>query len=57
MILQCIRIIVGNAGFEPGTSASEVWCATNEPPHLLNLDKLTQYSQTKPEKLNAISWW
>ena len=28
------RIIVGDAGFKPGTSAPEVWCATNEPPHL-----------------------
>ena len=34
MILQRIRIIVGDAGFEPRTSAPEVWCATNEPPHL-----------------------
>ena len=34
MILQRIRIIVGDAGFEPETSAPEVWCATNEPPHL-----------------------
>ena len=33
MILQRIRIIVGDAGFEPGTSAPEVWCAKNEPPH------------------------
>ena len=32
MILQRIRIIVVDAGFEPGTSAPEVWCATNEPP-------------------------
>ena len=23
-----------DAGYEPGTSAPEVWCATNEPPHL-----------------------
>ena len=29
-----IRIIVGNTGFEPRTSASEVWYASNEPPHL-----------------------
>ena len=36
MILQRIRIIVVDAGFEPGTSAPEVWRATNEPPHLLN---------------------
>ena len=34
MILQRIRIIVVDARFEPGTSAPEVWCATNEPPHL-----------------------
>ena len=33
MILQRPRIIVGNAGFEPGSSSSEVWRATNEPPH------------------------
>ena len=33
MILQRIKIIVVDAGFEPGTSAPEVWCATNEPPH------------------------
>ena len=35
MILQRIWVIVGDAGFEPGTSASEVWHASNEPPHLL----------------------
>ena len=34
MILQRIRIIVVDAGFEPGTSAPEVWRATNEPPPL-----------------------
>ena len=34
MILQHIRITVVDAGFEPGTSATEVWCAANEPPHL-----------------------
>ena len=34
MILQRIRIMVVDAGFEPGTSAQEVWRATNEPPHL-----------------------
>ena len=28
------RIIVRDAGFELGSSAPEVWCATNEPPHL-----------------------
>ena len=26
---------MGDAGFEPGTSSAEVWCASNEPPHLL----------------------
>ena len=50
MILPRIRIIVGDAGFEPGTFASEVWCATNEPPHLLkfapiNLDPDPRLSQ------------
>ena len=34
MILQRIRVIVGDVGFEPGTFDPEVWCATNEPPHL-----------------------
>ena len=34
MILQRPMIIVGDAGFEPGTAAPEVWCATNAPPHL-----------------------
>ena len=34
MILQRTRIIVGDAGFEPRTSAPEIWCASNEPPHL-----------------------
>ena len=38
MILQCIRIIVVDAGFEPRTSAPEVWRATNEPPHLPGWD-------------------
>ena len=30
-------IIVGDAAFEPGTPAPEVWFATNERPHLLSL--------------------
>ena len=34
MILLRFRIFVVDTGFEPGTSTSEVWCATNEPPHL-----------------------
>ena len=29
MILQCPRIIMRYAGFEPETFAPEVWCATN----------------------------
>ena len=33
MIIQCIRIIVGE--FKPQTSAAEVWCAANEPPHII----------------------
>ena len=36
MILQRIKIIMGEAGFEPGTSAPKAWCASNEPPHLQN---------------------
>ena len=37
IILQCIRTIVIDARFEHGTSASEAWCATNEPPHLRHI--------------------
>ena len=36
IILQRIRIIAVDAGCDPGVSVSEVWRATNEPPHLLN---------------------
>ena len=32
MILQSIMIIAEDARFEPGTSALEVWCTTNELP-------------------------
>ena len=35
MILQRPRIIVGDARFETGTSAPEVWRAANGPPDLL----------------------
>ena len=35
MIPQRPRIIVGDSGYEPGTSAPEVWRPANEPPHLL----------------------
>ena len=48
MILQRIRIIVVDAGFEPRTSAPEVWCATNEPLHLLLLSSC--YSLSLPSK-------
>ena len=34
MIQQRPRIIVGDARFEHGTCAQEVWRAANEPPHL-----------------------
>ena len=34
MIMQRIRTIVEDSGFEPGTAASAVWRATGEPPHL-----------------------
>ena len=37
MILQRIRIIVGDAGFESGTSAPEVWCATTTSHHISSL--------------------
>ena len=44
MILQCPRIIVVDAGFEPGTSAPEVWRATNEPPHLCIFTSQDRYA-------------
>ena len=34
MIMQRIRTIVEDSGFEPGTAASAVWRATGEPLHL-----------------------
>ena len=34
MILLGITIIIGDAGFEPRTSAPEVCCTANEPAHL-----------------------
>ena len=58
MILQRMRIIVLDAGFEPGTYALEVWCATNEPPHLqiiprfhyfINFSMLLRGSNSQPE--------
>ena len=59
MILQRIRIIVGDVKFEPRTSTPEVWCTTNEPPHLkrattspfmIYVGMLLLYSQTKGVK-------
>ena len=52
MILQCINIIVGeggveDAGFEPGTSAPEVWCTTNKLPHLLSHASFTLFEPLK----------
>ena len=54
---------VGDAGFEPGTSALEVWCTTNEPPHL-HLDichpkaMLIQYYLTPSySKTTSFSQW
>ena len=44
MILQRIRILVGYAGFEPGTSAPEIWCASKVPPHLHLSSDLSSYS-------------
>ena len=45
---------MGGTGNEPLTSAPEVWCATNEPPHLQNsiknislLDKITHLDGKK----------
>ena len=49
IILQRIRIIVGDAGFEPGNSAPEVWCATDEPPHLQPMSHcISPMSTTSP---------
>ena len=36
---------MGDTGFEPGTSASEVWRATNEPPYLTKI-KITFRTKT-----------
>ena len=44
MILQRIRITVKDAGFEPETSAPQVWCATDEPSHRQDVeDELYQH--------------
>ena len=37
IILQRIRIIVGDAGFEPGTLAPEVWCTKISNKHIFGL--------------------
>ena len=40
MIMQRHRIIAEDARFEPGTFPQEVWCATNEPPHIIITDEI-----------------
>ena len=52
MILQRIRIIVGDARFEPRTSAPEVWCSTNKPTHLQDTYLRTQKNCRK--SLNTV---
>ena len=54
MILQRIRIITGDAGFKPGTSAPEVWFITNEPPYLLGAVHI-QYLQTLNDRILSCS--
>ena len=44
MILQRTRIIAVDAGFEPGTFVPEVWRATNQAPHLIQLVKDSMYN-------------
>ena len=56
MILQRIRIIVGDAGFEPGASASEVWCATNEPPHRIEVI-VRQHNYMKYEMFEKLEYF
>ena len=56
MILQRIRIIVGGAGSEPGTSAPEVWCATYEPPPDLWYGYLCVSVTVRLTSLPAATW-
>ena len=51
MILHGPRIIVGDAGFKPGTSSPEVWRATNEPPHLYGNFTLVHHYQDLRKQL------
>ena len=53
MILQRIRIIVVDVEFEPGTSAVEVWRATNETPHLL-ISETTKIKVAFSEKFHFL---
>ena len=53
MILQRIRFIVGDAGFEPWTSAPEVWCATSEPPHI---QTKSTFSRTCSHGSEGVAW-
>ena len=58
IILQRIRIIVGDAGFEPGNSAPEVWCATDEPPHLQPMSHcISPMSTTSPRWATTSPRW
>ena len=49
IILQRIRIIAVDAGFEPGISAPEVWRAPNEPPHLRPTTEPLVSATTEPQ--------
>ena len=48
---------MGDDGFEPGTSATEVWCATNEPPpHDINIPRYacTLYNIMSPFHIMSV---
>ena len=51
---QRIRIIVGNVDFEPGTSAPEVRCASNEPPLPPHLQKVIILADVKNKVAHII---
>ena len=55
MILQRPRTIVGDAGFEPGTFAWEVWRATNEPPHIHKL--ITTSFLVRNVTFSSMEYW
>ena len=41
--------MVGDAGFESGTSAPEVWCTDTEPPHLKIASALRKFQNPNLE--------